>query len=80
MSMWPSTVAQAYNPSCLEGGDREDGGLRTAYTKSLQNTISTNGWAQWHKPVIPAMQESTNWRITGWPRQKARPYLKSNQL
>jgi hypothetical protein len=30
-----------------------------------KDPLSTNGWAQWCVPVIPAMQGSKNRRITG---------------
>jgi hypothetical protein len=38
-------------------GDHE---LRPVWAKSSQDFISSNGWAQWYVPVIPAMQRSTN--------------------
>jgi hypothetical protein len=37
------SVAQAYNPSNLEGRDQKDHSLRSALAKSLQDIISTNG-------------------------------------
>jgi hypothetical protein len=59
----PGVVAQTYNPSQSGCGDWEDCGSRTAWTKSLQDPISTNGWVQFYSPVIPAMQGSTNRRL-----------------
>jgi hypothetical protein len=45
-------VVQACYPNYLGGEYLEDLSLRPALTKSLQDLISTNGWAQWCVPVI----------------------------
>jgi hypothetical protein len=47
-------VVHAYNPSYLGGKDQDCGSTPTS-AKCLQNTTSTNGWTQWHTPVIPGM-------------------------
>jgi hypothetical protein len=39
------TMVHAYNPSHLGGGDKDDCGLRTAHTKTLQDLLSNN--KQW---------------------------------
>jgi hypothetical protein len=54
-----SKVSHTCNPSYLGGGDLEDL-LRLAWTKRLQDPISTNGWVWWLIPVIPATQGSTH--------------------
>jgi hypothetical protein len=44
--------------------------------KSLEDPISTEkSWAWWYIPVIPAMEDLGS----GWPGQKAGPYLKNKQ-
>lgn len=55
--------------------DWEDCRSRTTWAKSLQDSISANGWAQWPVPVIPGLQGS----MPGWPGLKVRPYQKNNQ-
>jgi hypothetical protein len=54
-------VAHTYNPGYSGCRNQEDCSLRPAWTKSLQNHISTKGWVQWHMPVIT--WGSTNKRI-----------------
>jgi hypothetical protein len=38
--------------------------FKTRSGKEFTDLISTSGWAQWHVPVIPAMQGSRNKRVT----------------
>jgi hypothetical protein len=59
----PGAVAQVYNPSYLEGEDQKDCNLKSALAKSSQDPFSTNGWAWWHTPVIPA-QTGHGYRLT----------------
>jgi hypothetical protein len=49
--------------------------------KSSQDPISTNCWAWWCAPVIPAMAGSVNRRIVDWGSwgKKARPYFQNIQ-
>jgi hypothetical protein len=47
-------AAHAYNPSLSGGGDPEDLGLMPVQEKWWQDPISTNSWAWWYPPVIPA--------------------------
>jgi hypothetical protein len=63
----PGTVVHVYNPRYLGGSDQEDHNSRLAQAKSLQDSILTNGWAQWYMPVIPAMQESQIGRLQSRP-------------
>jgi hypothetical protein len=58
------TVAHTCNPSYLGTGGWEDCGLKSAGGKRSQDPISTNGWAQWQVPVIPAIWGSINRRIS----------------
>jgi hypothetical protein len=56
----PGTVAQACNPSHLEGRDGKVRGCRPAWAKSLQNPILTNDWHSDVHLSLPATPGSTN--------------------
>jgi hypothetical protein len=75
-------MAQVYNPSHLRGKVYKHHSLKTVQAKSSQDPMSTNDWAQWYTPVMPALQGSTNERIVIHSSLviKARSYLKNNQL
>jgi hypothetical protein len=53
-------VAYEYNSSCLDGGDQEDHGSRTAWGKSSQPPHLNQLLGGWHAPVISAVQRSTH--------------------
>jgi hypothetical protein len=56
-------VAKTYNPSYLGDRDQEDQSTRPVRAKISQHPVTTNGWAQWLTPVIPATQGSTYRKI-----------------
>jgi hypothetical protein len=76
-------VAKTCNPS-YSGGRGQGWGDHVRVQLKKKNSrdfISTNGWAQWYLPIIPATWRSTNRRIAvqNSLSKKVRPYLKNDQ-
>jgi hypothetical protein len=58
---YPGVVVQVCDLSYLRY--QEDCSLRPAQARTSQEPISTNGWAQWHAPVIQAMHGNIKRKI-----------------
>jgi hypothetical protein len=70
-------VAQAYNPRYLRGREWENRGLRPASAECSLDPISTNGWAWWLMPDIPATWGAQRGGLWARPAQaQARPISK----